>query len=165
MDFTQPAYAVHIHEDLGGGERHRRGPVGGVPNQFAATNMPKVFVCPSAIPGSDDSPLRTMYKDYGINGGTNTNCCPERTQAGQDGVAWVNSTVRLTDITDGTSNTYLLLEETAYYNHSWLPDTYGSNHFIWVHHPSQGYVTTDYLPNSDNFNNRTAVSSISPGAS
>ncbi len=159
MDLTVPSYAAAITEDMGGGGAPTpRGPAGNAANQFAATNMPKVFACPSALIGSDEIMPRSRQKDYGINGGTNSTCCPERTSAGQDGVAWVNSSVKLTDISDGTSNTFLLLEETNYFDHSWLPDKYGSNHFIWVHHPSQGYVTSDYPVTSDAWNNRAAVS-------
>jgi prepilin-type processing-associated H-X9-DG protein len=153
INFNAPAYATAIWEDIGGGgSPTNRGPAGDASNQFAATNMPKVFVCPSSQRGSTD-PDGTQQKDYGVNGGTNI-CCPERSAAGQDGVAWVNGKLQLTGITDGTSNTFLLLEKTNYRDQSWLPDTYGSNHFLFVHHPSQGYVQGYTLPNSDTFNNR-----------
>jgi hypothetical protein len=129
-----------------------------VANQLAANSMPKVFRCPSALRGSTDTNMSTQ-KDYSINGGTNANCCPERRQDKQDGVAFVNSTVRLLDIKDGTSNTFLFVEKANYFDQSWLPDTYGSNHFIFVHHPSQGYVAFDNLTlDSDNFNNRAPQS-------
>ncbi len=166
MDFNQNAYAVAIWEDTSGAVGAapvNRGPAGAAVNMKAATSMPKVFVCPSALRGSSDTPSMRTQKDYGINGGTNNSCCPERTQANQDGVAFVNSLIQMTDITDGTSNTFLFLEEASNFDHSWLPDTYGSNHFLWVHHPSQGYVCagdggTIRLPNSDAWNNRTAMS-------
>ena len=153
INFGVPAYATAIYEDLGGGGSPvNRGPAGNAANALAATNMPNVFLCPSSLRGSTD-PGGTQQKDYGVNGGTGA-CCPERTSAGMDGVAWVNGKVRLTDITDGTSDTFLLLEKTNYRDQSWLPDTYGSNHFIFVHHPSQGYVQGYTLPNSDAWNNR-----------
>jgi prepilin-type N-terminal cleavage/methylation domain-containing protein len=158
MDLTVPAYAVAIFEDIsGGGNPVNRGPAGNTANKFAATNMPPIFACPSALRGSIDSPPLSQMKDYGINGGTGA-CCPERTSVNMDGIAWVNSRVKMDDITDGTSSTFLFLEEANWFDHSWLPDSYGSNHFIWVHHPSQGYVDTSALPNSDVFNNRSAQS-------
>jgi prepilin-type N-terminal cleavage/methylation domain-containing protein/prepilin-type processing-associated H-X9-DG protein len=157
IDFTVNAYAEAIWEDIHGtGNPVNRGPAGSVTNQPAATNMPKVFACPSAQRGSTDAPPYTRQKDYGVNGGTQV-CCPERSAAGQTGVFWVNSALKLVDITDGTSSTFLILEEANNFDHSWLPDTYGSNHFIWVHHPSQGYVQSD-PPNGDNWNNRAAMS-------
>ncbi len=49
MDFTKPAYATAIWEDLGGGGSPvNRGPAGDVANQLAANSTPKLFVCPSA---------------------------------------------------------------------------------------------------------------------
>jgi prepilin-type N-terminal cleavage/methylation domain-containing protein/prepilin-type processing-associated H-X9-DG protein len=157
INFNVNSYASAIYEDLGGGGGPtNRGPGGNAANSTAALNMPKLFACPSAVRGSID-PSMTQMKDYGVNGGSWGNCCPERTQSGMDGVFWVNSATRLTDITDGTSNTVMLAEEADWFDHSWLPDSFGSNHFIWVHHPSQGYVQSD-PPNTDNWNNRAAMS-------
>jgi hypothetical protein len=158
IDFTEPAWADAIFEDLNGmGHPINRAPVGvGAPvNQTAAHHMPAVFFCPSAPRGSIDNPPRTRQKDYAINGGTGA-CCPDRTSVDMDGVAWVNSSVKLTDITDGTSNTFLLLEKSNWYGQGWLPDGFGSNHFLFVHHPSQGYVQGATPPNSDVFNSRGA---------
>jgi prepilin-type N-terminal cleavage/methylation domain-containing protein/prepilin-type processing-associated H-X9-DG protein len=154
IDFNQPAYAEEIWEDLSGtGMATQRGPAGADVNRTAAVNMPKLFACPSARRGSTDNPPRTRQKDYGVNGGTGA-CCPERTSADMDGLFWVNSKVRLTDIADGTSNTFLLLEKGNWFDQSWLPDGFGSNHFLFVHHPSQGYVQGYTPPNSDAWNNR-----------
>ncbi len=157
INFNVPAYADNIYEDLSGtGKPVQRGPAGNVANKFAANNTPPVFICPSAVRGSTD-PGATQQKDYGVNGGVSA-CCPERTAANMNGVFWVNSQVRLTGITDGTSNTFMLLEEADWFDHSWLPDSYGSNQFIFVHHPSQGYVQAYNQPNSDAWNNRAAMS-------
>src|SRR5262249_30845719 len=47
------------------------------------------------------------------------------------------------------------LEESHTANRSWIATGDGSNEFIWVHHPSQGYVCSDgQPPNSTAFNNR-----------
>jgi prepilin-type N-terminal cleavage/methylation domain-containing protein len=155
IDFTVPAYAEVILEDMTGTPPPtQRPPAGNIANKPASSAMPPVFRCPVAPRPSTD-PAGNRHKDYGMNGAGG--CCPERTAAGMIGVAWVNATLRLTDITDGTSSTFLFLEEAAFYDHSWLPDSTGSNHFIFVHHPSQGYVQQT-APNSSVFNNRSAMS-------
>jgi prepilin-type N-terminal cleavage/methylation domain-containing protein len=157
INFKQPAYADNVGEESsdGTGTTEDRGPaVTGSPNVFASRNMPAVFTCP-AVSTSVKYP-DTMYKDYGINGGTNDTCCPERTQDGQDGVGFLNSKIRFQDISDGLSTTFLFMEFAHTANRSWTGAGDGTNQFLWVHHPSQGYVTCDTPPNSTAFNNRAA---------
>ena len=156
IDFTQPAGAQFIWEDMnGGGAPTLRSSTSSAANLQVANSMPKIFKCPAARRGSTD-PTGTSQKDYGVNGGTGA-CCPERTQAGMDGVFFVNSATKIAQIIDGTSSTFMMMEKANYYNQSWLPDGYGSNHFIFVHHPSQGYVSAwSPGPNNDGWNNRDA---------
>jgi len=148
MDFSFPAYAKDIYVNIGNAAgATNTGPAVTTwmgqpnPNIFAAENMPPVFTCPSIV-----TPVISKsgnYKDYGINGGTNSACCPERTQSGQDGVGFLNSKIRIIDISDGTSNTFMFMEEDHSANRSWVEGGDGSNEFIFVFHPSQGYVCFD----------------------
>src|SRR5205823_1033840 len=81
---------------------------GDLANKQASVSMPKVFVCPAAIRARPEN----EQKDYGINGGTQKGgCCPERSITNStDGVAWLGSNCKITDITDGTSCTFMILE-------------------------------------------------------
>ncbi len=154
IDFTVPAYTVSLIELIGGGGAPtQRGPAGNVANKVASESLPTVFVCPSA-PRVQPA---NQQKDYGINGGTG-NCCPERTQANMTGIGYLNSKVRIAQIRDGTSNTFLMLEASHTNNHSWIPKDVGSNPFFFVHHASEGYVdgTALDLPNIVIYNNRAA---------
>jgi prepilin-type N-terminal cleavage/methylation domain-containing protein len=160
FDFNQPAYAVSIIEN-----GNQRGPAGAAVNKTPSTSAPKSFSCPASRRAA---PVNEM-KDYAVNAGTGT-CCAERNGDGgqHNGIAWVNSKVKITDITDGTSNTFMLLEKNHWANQSWLDVDKGANHFAWVHHPSQGYVVateppTPQPPNSTFYNNRSAASSHSGG--
>jgi prepilin-type N-terminal cleavage/methylation domain-containing protein/prepilin-type processing-associated H-X9-DG protein len=135
------------------------------PNILAATNMPKVFVCPSAPRGSIGGDVN-LQKDYAViyDSGhlLNENCCPERINVptnglgGYSGMGWVNSAVKMGDIIDGTSNTFMLAEKANYSNQSWCAQGYGCNEFIWVHHQSQGMITASEPPNWTTANSRAA---------
>jgi prepilin-type N-terminal cleavage/methylation domain-containing protein/prepilin-type processing-associated H-X9-DG protein len=166
INFTRLAYVSQIMEHNGGAAAAssiiNRGPAGDTLNQLAAQSTPKTYMCPSAkfVPG-----VRKEQKDYAMNGGPN-GCCPER-NAGKDatltGTANALNGIRLAEITDGTSNTFLLLEAVHSKNQSWLEANTGSNPFMWVHHPSEGYVQGNFSnllnpPNDTQFNTRSPAS-------
>jgi prepilin-type N-terminal cleavage/methylation domain-containing protein len=113
---------------------------GDLVNQTAANSMPKSFVCPSARRGSGGP--ENMQKDYGINAGTGAGgCCPERNNTRSiDGMAYLGSHVRITEVTDGTSNTFFYLELVNYASHGRIDEGYGSNPFFFVNEAGQGYV-------------------------
>ena len=114
---------------------------GDLVNQFAATNMPSVFVCPSSRRGRPGN--ETWQKDYGINGGIQSHgCCAERSLTNSaEGMAWLGSRVKMTEISDGTSNTFLFLELANFAYHGRIDMNFGSNPFLFVSEAGQGYVT------------------------
>jgi prepilin-type N-terminal cleavage/methylation domain-containing protein/prepilin-type processing-associated H-X9-DG protein len=135
-------------------------PSPGTQNVAPSQQMPKVFTCPTTPPATaGGGPGR--YKDYAVNAGGGVNmasCCPERTLV-SDGIGWKNSKVILTDIPDGTSNTFMLLEQASTYAEVGRGPSgtkyqfYPTNPFVWVNHQSQGLVlaaqgtTRPYPPN------------------
>ena len=167
INFGRLAYASTIIEHNGGNQAVssiiERGPIGDPVNQKASLSMPKIFMCPSA---RVVVAVRKEHKDYAINGGS-TGCCPERNNGVNttlNGVGNAINGVRLAEITDGTSNTFLFMEAAHFKNQSWLPALRGSNPFLWVHHPSQGYVqgqngTLLSPPNDTQWNTRSPASS------
>jgi prepilin-type N-terminal cleavage/methylation domain-containing protein/prepilin-type processing-associated H-X9-DG protein len=177
VNYILPAYAASIPETAGpwGGTSGNRGPQGNLANSTVSTNALGVYSCPSipdipqAIGGISAGP-RGAWKDYGINSGTGfVFCCPERLNNGgpnpSDGMAAVDLSLNMRDVTDGTSNTFLLLELSRNAEHSWIAKNTGSNQFMWTHHPSQGMVVAGELssssppfpPNSNFPNSRGAV--------
>ncbi len=177
INFTLPAYAASIPETAGpwGGSTGNRGPQGNLANFTVSTSALSVYSCPSVpdvIQSVAISPgPRGAWKDYGINAGTGfVFCCPERLQGNgspnpSDGMAAVDLSIGLRDVTDGSSNTFLILELSRNAEHSWVAKNTGSNQFIWTHHPSQGMVNAGELsgssppfpPNSNFPNSRGAV--------
>jgi prepilin-type N-terminal cleavage/methylation domain-containing protein len=168
INFNIPAYALNVPEDpkispwapssgdRGPGQPLIPGTMTPNPNAFAAQNMPKVFICPSAPRGQWGA--ANLMKDYAVvydsghynNGSPNENCCPERTAnpgVPYSGMGWVNSNIKIADVTDGTSNTFMLMEKANFSNQSWCSQGMGCNQFFWVHHQSQGMVTTSEPPN------------------
>ncbi|HKB06347.1 MAG TPA: DUF1559 domain-containing protein [Gemmataceae bacterium] len=172
MNFDVPAYAQNVPEDtgsFGGGPGVDRGPgqptVGGQPNPniLAATSMPKIFYCPSALRGRLGP--RNTNKDYAMiydsgRAGFAEQCCPERRNDREyTGMGWINSQVTMADVTDGTSNTIHFTEKSNWANQSWCFDGSGCNQFFWVHHQSQGLITGSQPPNwSQKGNSRAATS-------
>jgi prepilin-type N-terminal cleavage/methylation domain-containing protein/prepilin-type processing-associated H-X9-DG protein len=175
MNFTVPAYAPHVPEDTGWVAANTdRGPAGNVANQLAAGNTPKVFRCPTARKGrlSDEGTMKdyAMFYDSGRPNFEEA-CCPERTYFGYNdtnrpfnGMGWVNSQVRMADVTDGTSSTMYFSEKSNYDNQSWCFDGSGCNEFFWVHHPSQGMITASQPVNwTQKGNSRAAFGEHQPG--
>ncbi len=151
INFTLPAYAFNIPEGPTGGwagPNNQRGPAGDLANSTVARVAPNTFTCPS-VPSIANAP-NGEFKDYGVNSGTGLmGCCPERLGGGTpgDGMAAVNYSANLRDVTDGSSNTLLHLEVARTAEHSWIAKNKGSNQFFWVHHPSQGMTTAGELGN------------------
>jgi prepilin-type processing-associated H-X9-DG protein/prepilin-type N-terminal cleavage/methylation domain-containing protein len=160
INFNVPAYALNLPEDqgsFGGAPGVDRGPGQPVipaglpnagqpnPNILAATNMPKTFYCPSS-PRGRLGPTNTN-KDYAMFYDSNRanfveTCCPERTAVPQyNGMGWINSEVKITGVTDGTSSTMYFGEKSNYATQSWCGWGSGCNQFFWVHHQSQGLMT------------------------
>ena len=137
MNFSVPAYTPYF-EEYGSQTGGRPQPYGNAANLVGATSEPKIFVCPGAI---HPRPLNEQ-KDYGINGGIQSGgCCSERsTTKSDEGMGWLGSAVRMTDVTDGTSNTFLFLELMSYAEHGRIDQGNGSNPFIFVNEAGQGYA-------------------------
>jgi prepilin-type N-terminal cleavage/methylation domain-containing protein/prepilin-type processing-associated H-X9-DG protein len=161
IDFTKQAFVQSMPESARGWGSPDRGPVGNQKNAPAANSQPPSFVCPSAHRVQP----RNIHKDYAINGGVGDVCCVER-NGPHDGVAWMRSAVKLGEITDGTSNTYLFLECAHWAPRGWIDAETGNNPFFFVSHESNGYVIAKSVegaapPNVSlkNFNTRGAYSS------
>jgi prepilin-type N-terminal cleavage/methylation domain-containing protein/prepilin-type processing-associated H-X9-DG protein len=180
MNLLAPAYADNVGENTSGdtpagwGPASRdRGPGQATwngqpnPNITAARSMPKLFRCPSN-PGIRFT--STPNKDYSVaydNNPAGENCCPERRLTGSrgafTGMGWINSQIRIADVTDGTSSTCLVVEKSSNLPQSWCGAKEGCNPFLWVHHQSQGFVYATFAINDTRPNTRAAGSNHTNG--
>ena len=167
IDFSVQAFCESIPESPRGWGSPDRGPAGSPRNRLAANSQPPTFVCPSAHRVQPEN----QHKDYAINGGSGNQCCIER-NGPHDGVAWIKSDVKITDVTDGTSSTYLFLECAHWAPRGWVDQETGSNPFFFITHNSNGYVIAlsaegPAPPNVrlENFNTRSTYSEHPDGIS
>ncbi len=130
-------------------------------NKVVSQSMPPSFACPS----TPQSYATGQYKDYALNAGQGQNaagdpvpyqggsimssCCPERALTA-NGIAHKQSYVKLAQVTDGLSNTFMVLEQASVIPKFPFP----VNPFMWTNHQSQGLAmcnqgTQLYPPNMD----------------
>ena len=77
-------------------------------------------------------------------------------------MAWLGSNVRISDVTDGTSYTFLFFDLAHNAEHGRIDRGFGSNPFFFVNEAGQGYVTGStngtvagaWLPNDPTINHR-----------
>lgn len=140
---------------------------GMVVNQYASTNAPGFFVCPSTPFNAQqghvkDYAMNTGMGQYPLNradavaqayvGTRQSSCCGERSITAS-GLGSKNYYAKHGSIPDGTSNTLMILEQS-----SAIPNwNVSTNPFLWVNHNSQGLAQAlhrnrNYPPNPDPFN-------------
>lgn len=143
IDFNYAAYIADADGQSGG---HTAGEFPTDPalqvNKLVCTSAPAGFSCPSTF----DMFPNTECKDYAINGGHGLPNHGPGTHASfilspTNGIGWKNSKVRMADVKDGTSNTFLLLERKRYVDNN---NNWRVNPFIWQCHWHNGHVTTGY---------------------
>ncbi|MCL2348261.1 MAG: DUF1559 domain-containing protein [Planctomycetaceae bacterium] len=138
VDFETYAYTPEVGDH---GLHAGTEPAGDPKNKEVAENVPSVFSCPSTIR------LSPYHKDYGVNGDRGY---PESNEDERDGMFNFNSGIRFSDVKDGLSNTFLLLETSRY--HWWrenegdelIKTKIGCNPFFWVNPCGQGYAISQY---------------------
>ena len=165
IDFGVPAYAEYFWD-----QGRNKGPTNTINEEAAERNrqasllQPATFVCPSA---RREQPMNTQ-KDYSVNGGAGAPGYPERRPANaRNGMFYWLSNVRMADVTDGTSNVYMVLEKPHWNPQSWCqPATpgRGCNPFLFVNHQSNGYVMWwAWMPINYTGGNSRAAASDHPG--
>ena len=112
-------------------------------NKLVSTSAPPTFTCPSTAKRFEDG----EHKDYAINVGGQVPWFPVNRDG--DGMAFLGSDIRMSDILDGTSNTFLFLERKRY-NGLDNNDQTRVNPFLWASHRHNGQVLYGYKANSPN---------------
>ena len=109
----------------------------------------RIFICPSDVIPSEVITYTTGgvtyyfgMNSYGANAGTRSWFYTGMTT---DGVFYINSAVRLTDITDGDSNTLMFGER--YHNDPNYPGLATSSGWAWANYSAgQDYLASSFVP-------------------
>jgi prepilin-type N-terminal cleavage/methylation domain-containing protein/prepilin-type processing-associated H-X9-DG protein len=115
------------------------------PNSTGA-QIVKIYLCPSDIMPNNVTVYASRYyfgmNSYGANGGTRSWFVGNMTT---DGVFWINSRVRILDITDGTSNTFLFGER--YHQDPAYTDIDTLGGWAWANYDApQDYILSTPVP-------------------
>jgi prepilin-type N-terminal cleavage/methylation domain-containing protein len=144
FDFTKKAYAYATGVNWGGHSTTTQ-PCGDVENREIADKCPSFLRCPSATHG-EVQPNST--KDYAVPAQdlaerANPSSGDEATyRACRQSIFFRNSGIKIADITDGTSHTFLSIEASSATHPRKLDwQSQDANPFIFVNHGTQGYAT------------------------
>ena len=145
IDFNRVAYAEHWWDEW---YYSATWTASGDPvNKPASESIPTSFQCPSSV---KSEATERSHKDYSVAAMEMAEISARDGRG--EGIFYTNSGTKIADIIDGTSNTFMLLEQSTS-----SPDFLdrGSNPFFFVSHPCEGMAlarsqstsTTIYLPN------------------
>ncbi|RCS54915.1 DUF1559 domain-containing protein [Bremerella cremea] len=136
IDFNRVAYAEHWWDQW---YYSPTWTASGDPfNKAASELVPTSFQCPSSV---KDSNITRSHKDYAVAAREMAEISARDGRG--DGIFFTNSGSRMADIIDGTSNTFLLLEQST--SSKGFMDR-GSNPFFFVSHPCEGMALTGFYP-------------------
>ncbi len=142
IDFNYSAYVSDTagqHETLSG--EHPLN-VSDQVNKFASTNAPPLFSCPSVAKQFEQG----EHKDYAINVGGQLPWYPFNRDG--NGMGFLDSKVRIEQVGDGTSNTFLFMERKRYDGRD-LSDNTRVNPFLWASFRHNGQVLYGYSADED----------------
>ncbi|UUO04397.1 DUF1559 domain-containing protein [Blastopirellula sp. J2-11] len=138
IDFNRVAYAEHWWDQWYYSAEWTAS--GDPANKLPSELVPESFQCPSSV---KDALIANSHKDYAVAAREMAeNSARDGTG---DGIFFTNSGSRMGDIIDGTSNTFLMLEQST--SSKRFLDR-GSNPFFFVSHPCEGMALTGYDPTS-----------------
>jgi prepilin-type processing-associated H-X9-DG protein len=109
-------------------------------NKVASELVPQSFQCPSSV---KDSLISRSHKDYAVSAREMAELSARDGRG--DGIFFTNSGTKIADIIDGTSHTFMLLEQST--SSMGFMDR-GSNPFFFVSHPCEGMALSGYHPGS-----------------
>ncbi|MEX1041499.1 MAG: DUF1559 domain-containing protein [Pirellulaceae bacterium] len=136
IDFNRVAYAEHWWDEWYYSATWTAS--GDPANQVASELVPNSFQCPSSV---KDALISRSHKDYSVSAREYAEISA-RDGTG-DGLFFTNSGTRIADIIDGTSHTFMLLEQNTS-SMGFLKR--GSNPFFFVSHPCEGMALSGPFP-------------------
>lgn len=134
IDFNRVAYAEHWWDQWYYSAEWTAS--GDPANKPASELVPESFQCPSSL---RNGPIENSHKDYAVAA---LEMIERSARDGVgDGIFYANSGAKMSNIVDGTSNTFMILEQST--SSPEFLDR-GSNPFFFVSHPCEGMALPGY---------------------